>query len=890
MSRRRLCWISPLLTAAVLLSVYAFSGLYPFGSGTVSWCDMNQQVIPFLLDLRNICFGKADLFLNLENAGGMSFWGVFLFFVSSPFSFLVLLVPAEKIYLFVNILILLKMMTCAGTAELWLRRCFPALGGVQAAAAAVMYAFSGYAMCYYQNIVWLDVMALFPLLLIGLDRLVSQGKPLAYLLVLAAVLIVNFYLTYMVAVFLILGFAAYLLLCVPKEERGEKTLLFGCATLVSCLLTAVVWLPSFLQYLSSARTGSLISNLSAAISSMNFRTAVAVVLCTGAILAAILLALFSLSGRMSARIRWLFCMLVLTLIPVFVEPINRMWHAGSYQAFPVRYGYMPAMLGLTLFAWCADCYGSDLRSAAPPSGAAKILSSLGGGAVVCIAAADVYTILSSNFKEATTYTRTLWVESDSFRILLIFSVTFTFACMILMLIYRFGRLPRRVFSLFLCALAVTEGVFNCGIYLVSAKSDGNAYSSVFDLSGKTGSDSLSRVKLDSKLFDVNLLGALGYNSMSHYTSLTSKEYMYAMKKLGYSSYWMEVGSYGGTKLTDAILSNRWSVCSASSLAENANRVYSNSRFALVENSDWLPFGFVCSGLENFADLPDGTRFQTQETLFQTLFPTGETLFEEYEPDTLENVSLTETDHYELVLQKSGTEGTVGYTIPVSGTQTLYFDCFDTISNRLYEHINSSFSVSVNGKILDSLYPSQKSNGILCLGTFTDETVTVQIGVKRSVYAKSFGVAGLKDAVLSDALRKVSGASLRQSGNTISGTVSSASDGEYLFLPVSWAKGYSASVNGKPAEVLRVCDTFLAVRLEKGENAVSVAYVPQGFTPGLVLTLLGIPCACFFLRLVRSGAFGRAKKTQKVFRALFSVLAAAVFAAVYVFPLVVYFFL
>ena len=45
-----------------------------------------------------------------------------------------------------------------------------------------------------------------------------------------------------------------------------------------------------------------------------------------------------------------FCVFVLLMIPVFIDPINKMWHTGSYQAFPVRYGYMTVFIGLILFA------------------------------------------------------------------------------------------------------------------------------------------------------------------------------------------------------------------------------------------------------------------------------------------------------------------------------------------------------------------------------------------------------------------------------------------------------------------------------------------------------------------------------------------------------------
>ncbi len=65
----------------------------------------------------------------------------------------------------------------------------------------------------------------------------------------------------MVVVFLILAAGAWLFFCSEKRDRKEKILLFGFSTIVSGLLTGVVWMPSLLQYLASARTGDLISSL-----------------------------------------------------------------------------------------------------------------------------------------------------------------------------------------------------------------------------------------------------------------------------------------------------------------------------------------------------------------------------------------------------------------------------------------------------------------------------------------------------------------------------------------------------------------------------------------------------------------------------------------------------
>ena len=75
--------IPPIAVIVIGLAVFAGSGLYPFGDKTLAWCDMHQQVLPLLLDFKDILEGKGDFFFNWQNAGGMNFLGVFLFFISS---------------------------------------------------------------------------------------------------------------------------------------------------------------------------------------------------------------------------------------------------------------------------------------------------------------------------------------------------------------------------------------------------------------------------------------------------------------------------------------------------------------------------------------------------------------------------------------------------------------------------------------------------------------------------------------------------------------------------------------------------------------------------------------------------------------------------------------
>ena len=151
------CLLPPVASGALCLIVFAIFQLFPFAQRTLSWCDMNQQVVPLLLDLKNVLSGQSDLFLNMANAGGTSFWGILLFFVSSPFSLLVAFIDTKDIYLFANILVFIKIVVCAGTASLFFRNKFTSLHVLQNIALSVMYAFCGYTMMYFQNVVWLDM-------------------------------------------------------------------------------------------------------------------------------------------------------------------------------------------------------------------------------------------------------------------------------------------------------------------------------------------------------------------------------------------------------------------------------------------------------------------------------------------------------------------------------------------------------------------------------------------------------------------------------------------------------------------------------------------------------------------------------------------------------------
>ena len=71
-------FIGLVLTSIILLTAYLAGEMFPFGEGTVSWCDMNQQAIPLLCDFKDILSGKRSLFLHTKRRGNEFLRCIFL--------------------------------------------------------------------------------------------------------------------------------------------------------------------------------------------------------------------------------------------------------------------------------------------------------------------------------------------------------------------------------------------------------------------------------------------------------------------------------------------------------------------------------------------------------------------------------------------------------------------------------------------------------------------------------------------------------------------------------------------------------------------------------------------------------------------------------------------
>ena len=832
---KRLVWLlPPVVVLIAMLVTYQVNGLYPFTGKTIAWCDMEQQLIPLLLQFKDVLAGKEDFFFSFKNAGGMNFYGVFFFFLASPFTFLVAFVDKADMASFCNVLVMLKMSVCALTASLYFYRKnknAPLLN----VALSVLYAYSGYTMMYYQNVMWLDVAYLFPLLLWGLENL-QKGKRALFVIALSASMVANYYLGYMIVVFLILYAFVWCLL--SKDKKFALDFVLSC--LLAALLTAVVWLPSFWQYLSSGRTTSILANLINSSVITHYQTALPT------IFSVLFLFPFALMQKKEMDERLRLILLIATLVPIIFEPVNKMWQTGSYMSFPTRYAFMTVFLCLSLAfdgmgktareegtAW--EDYKQKLKSEAPRYALSGIflLTSIAYSVFGC-----AYT--DKHVETMDQYSHSLWGNTQSFETLLTLYAIALLVGAIAYVLWRFRLLKPTLLWLAVLVMVASELYVAPATYMLTPAHEVEWYQQVVELGDKIEDDGFYRVKTDREYsghdFDVNLMGGLGYNALGHYTSLTKQNYMQTIKRFGYTSYWMEVGNSGGTMVTDALLSIGYQISSKSSSAD----IYEGSYFHIAKTEGCLPLGVIAKtdiigrekGCENL------TRGEMQVTLYQDFFGTdGITTYELNEAEAHNLTVREENGKYRLT--PTGSNAYLSFTLPVKGKSRVYLSAFDENTNALNQAINKKFSVQTAKYRLDS-YPTQKQNGILDLGEYAS-TVTVKVGVKEETLVKEMSIVAIESEKTQAYIGQTPTLGLTVERGKVGGRYA-AKGGECVFLSVPYDEGLTLKINGKETDLHEVYGGFTAFYLEEGVNEIEITFRPQGFTVGLGVSLLGVVIA------------------------------------------------
>ena len=195
------CFLVPI---AMLCALSCARGVYPFGSESFLTEDLKYQYIDFFTWYRRVLLGQESIFYSMAQGLGCNTWGLYSYYLASPFNLLVVSFDTEHLTLAVFCIVALKLGCMQLSAAWYLLRRF-GLKRVWAFAIALGYTWSLWSATNLRNPLWLDALVLLPLLLYGVWLLVRYGRWKPLCASMAVNVICCWYTAYMCTLFLVLA-------------------------------------------------------------------------------------------------------------------------------------------------------------------------------------------------------------------------------------------------------------------------------------------------------------------------------------------------------------------------------------------------------------------------------------------------------------------------------------------------------------------------------------------------------------------------------------------------------------------------------------------------------------------------------------------------------------
>lgn len=818
--------ISFFVPILVMLIIFAGNEIFPFGDRSFLRTDLYHQYAPFFQEYKDKLSNMESLSYSWDIGLGTNFTALYAYYLSSPLNWFLVICPRKYVIEFITYGIVLRM-ALSSLSLTWYLNKHSGENRIGASFFGIFYGLSGYMAAYSWNIMWLDCLALFPLIILGLERLVKEDRCLLYCLTLGLCIYSNYYISIMVCISLVLYFAVQLVLVRdPNCNYPKKVLNFAVYSLLAGGLAAVMLIPE-IAALSTTASGSfnfpdraksyftIMDMLGRHLMNVNVEIGLdhwPNIYCGVAVL--FLIPLYFTNKRIPFREKMsYFVLIVFFLLSFSLDVLNFIWHGFHYpNSLPCRQSFIYIFLILSM---CFEAY-RNIRERSPKE-------------IICaLALAFGFIILTE--KLAGEYTGTTAGSDDTYYVWYSFYLSIAFVAIYggLSYAYAFARKNWKGVLLFaaLCAVVVesTINMASTSVTTVSrssyVKDDESVRALVSAVEEEEGENFFRVEKVSNRT--KNDGAWLDYHSASVFSSTAYADLTAIYKKFGLESSTNAYGTTGSSWASNMLLGIKYSL-SFSELTEDSFRTLhssytdeeTGSTAYLYENTYTLPLGFtVDEDLSEKWNTTNTNPADNWNSLAHAL-EISEDLFvsqDNIQGNDTSNVSVTtDTDGYVYVyVNKSGPN-----KIKVSSS---YFS-----KDKDFSNVNRSYFLA-----LDSM-PSGTSFTVIN----NDDSKTGQ-GANVSAYVLDEDVLSRMYDILNSEPLTIT----QYDSDSLSGTVVSRNGGT-MFTSIPYDIGWTVYVDGTRVETSSYEDAFLSFPVSAGTHTITMEYTPDGLWTGIVISLISL---------------------------------------------------
>ncbi|RPA63629.1 hypothetical protein EF384_01535 [Aerococcus agrisoli] len=891
---QKICQKHPLKSAMVglFLAVFVLMGAFfavglqiaPFGNGTILTVDLGQQYVDFYQYYRDVFYGNWDqLFYSFTKATGGEMVGTWSYYLMSPYLLLLLVFPQSWLSFAVALIVVLKLATGAAAFQFMLGRLYNEVTW-QSLTFSFAYAFIGYLSANQLNVMWLDGVIFLPFLIWGLEKIMRGQAGWTYAFWLAAILISNYYIGYMICLFTVLFFAyrfvahssptlhateneAHLngqLAAASKYQANyfsnikgyltKTTAKFAGWSLAGGGLAAFLLIPTFYALTTSKGAQSspplelkadypiydIVSKF--ILGPFNFDQmpdGLPNIFIGSLPLIMAILFFFSKKIALSERLAAL-AVTVILLLSMNISAFNLVWHGLQYPIwYPYRFSFV--------FSFFLLYIGYQVYRLKPSLSMKAALSLLVVFAMGC--GYLLYRIDEFDYISATT--------------VIITFILFVGIAALLIMAADFNKL---IYGLLL-VITASEVFANSVITIASIsylkEDDFAAYiSETKPLVSEyaPGEDEFYRM---TKTFQRTKNDAmqLGYYDLNHFNSTLERNTTQLFKQLGFPMSDGFTNYTTGTLLTDALFGVKYYfsltpfASDQGSLSDRATSTRADlglydvtevtDQMLVHENPNALSLGYMVNQEITDVDASDVNPIYLQDELLNVLLGQGPT--DGVSLDQFEIANFASIDLFHVSSQDESVVNTA-YTRDDTGEDSFIDIHINVKTNQSYYITVPSYlddeevKYYLDGEELDydSSYQSIQVFNIASDDQNTEKVFTIQL-LEDETTLSDVNLYTLDPTIIETMSEDLSAGNLQLDtfdNASFSGTVTVDDPSEYLMLTIPYAKGWHASVNGEAVDTIELLNGgFMGIQFPKaGTYDISFYYVPEGLILGCIITV------------------------------------------------------
>lgn len=839
----------------LMLLIYIAMEVWPFGENSVLVLDLNGQYVYFFEELRNKLVGGGSLLYSWSRSLGGEFLGILAYYIASPFSIITVLFPKSMMTEALLSIILLKVGSCGFTMSLYLSKSYPS-SRINTVIFSTMYAVCSYAVVQAHNTMWIDEMIFLPLMVLGIEQLITKRRFILFTVSIAFSAMTNFYIGYMMCIFAFLYFFYYFFAHNSDfdnnfyEENNHfiksitRAVVFG---IIGLAIAMVVLYPAYVS-LSFGKTEFSDPNYAFA-QKFDFIDMIAKLLpgsydtvrpeglpfIYSGTLTLILLPIYFISSHIKPREKIFSGLLITVLVLSFNSTtIDMVWHGFqkpnwlnyrysfmfcfflvilAYKAFKnlekINYQYILGvcgLLGILIFIIQKQGYEwlSDLTCV-----------------WFSLACLGVYIIILHPINKG-------YMKSNAKLILIII------VCL----------------ELFISGLLDEITLDNDVVY--SSRTSYQSYMEklqpvvdyIQSYDNENFSDLFYRMEKTSHR-KTNDPMALGFYGISNSTSTLNTAVIDFLNKLGYASksHWTKY--LGGSPVADSILGIKYIVLT---------ELYNNLLYEQIyNNDDNLLYGYynpyaLSLGYGVSKDIYDiiaenyKTPFEYTNALITAMLGRDDNieLFKKLRVEdlTYENVEVTfTTGHKKYTPTNDSKTGQLVFKFTAEGNNEVF--CYFPSDYK------REVALRLNGKDMGTFFGNETYR-IVSLGmqehgtemnlvmSLNDENLYIASGVDYFYY--------LDTELFREIMPLLSQAELEIksfSDTEIIGNINVPVGMTTLFTSIPYDEGWRVTVDGVKTEISKTLDSLLSVELTEGMHEIKLCYLPKSFTTGLTVSIAGL---------------------------------------------------